>query len=216
MDQVRELAEKWFGTIPSGQQYSRNLPEEPAQNQERCTELRADVPFNAIYKVYHMPDRLDHGYNVADLFSDLFGHGDASRLHISLVKEQKLMTKVGSYITGSVDPGLFVISGKLRDGVTFAEVETAIQLEIDKVQLDDRLRYEIEKVKVQAESSHLFSEMEVLNRAMALAYFTMLGDTELINSELQRILSVTAEDVIDLTKKMLSKTNCSTLYYHKV
>ncbi len=215
LDQVRALSKKWFEPIPGGEKYERNLPQEPKQSEGRLIELKGEVPLNAIYKAYHMPDRLSSQYHVADLFSDLFGRGKSSRLYISLVKEKKLMTKVGSYITGSVDPGLFVISGKLCDGVSFEEVEKAIEEEIGKVQLEDKLKEELSKVKVQAESSHLFSELEILNRAINLAYFTMLGDTGWINTELSKILSVTAEEVVDMTKKMLSNENCSTLYYHK-
>ncbi|MFY0627953.1 MAG: insulinase family protein [Reichenbachiella sp.] len=214
-DQVKELSEKWFGPIPKGVNYERNLPKEELQNELRHLELKGEVPLNSIYKVYHMPGRLENGYYESDLFSDLFGRGVASRLYNSLVKEKNLMTKIGSYITGSVDPGLFVISGKLRDGASFEAVEEAIEEEISNLQLDITFNSELENVKVQAESSHLFSELEVLNRAMHLAYYTMLGDTELVNSDLQNIMEVKAEDVYNQAKKMLNNKNCSTLYYHK-
>lgn len=215
VSQVKALAEKWFGPIPTGEPYKRQLPIEPVQNEVRHVDVTADVPLNAIYKVYPMPSRLDENYHTIDLFSDLFGRGKGSRLHRSLVKEKKLMSSVGAYITGSVEPGLFVISGKIMDGASFEEVDTAIQEEIDEIELNDELIQDLEKVKVQAESSHLFSDMEVLNRAIHLAYFTMLGDTNMINNELEKVMSVNPEDVVLQAKKMLVKTNCSTLFYRK-
>ena len=215
VDEAKRLSEKWFGPIPSGERYLRNLPVEPKQTQSRKLELYGDVPLNAIYKVYHMADRLAEDYYSSDLLSDILGRGKASRLHNSLVKEQKLFSHASSYITGSVDAGLFVISGHLMDGVSPEDAEQAVEGEIEKFIESDSLSEDLSKVKTRAESSHYFSEMELLNRAINLAYFAMLGDVELVNQDLHKTLSVTENEIRETAKKMLSKTNCSTLLYHK-
>ena len=89
-DEVRELAEKWFGSIPRGEKYIRNLPVEPAQHEERREVVNADVPLNAIYLAFHMPSRIETGYYEADLISDILSRGNSSRLYLSLVKDRKL------------------------------------------------------------------------------------------------------------------------------
>ena len=214
-DEVRVMTEKWFGSIPPGEDYQRNLAVEPVQTTDRKMELSGDVPLNAIYKIYHMGDRLSKEYYASDLVSDILGRGKASRLHDSLVRKKNLFTKINCHITGSVDPGLLVINGNLMDGISHDEANSAIEHQIEELLNADGLEHELAKVKTQTESSHYFSEMELLNRAINLAYCTAIGDTELINRDLDNTLSVTEQNIIETTKKVLNKKNCSTLFYHK-
>ncbi len=215
LDQVKTLSEKWFGPIPMGEEYVRNLPTEPVQTEARNMELSGNVPLNALYKVYHMADRLSDEYYSADLMSDILGRGKSSILYQSLVKEKKLFSKIGCYITGSIEPGLMVISGNLSDGVSHQEADEAIENVIERFTSNEHINGALDKVKTQSESSHHFSEIELLNRAINLAYFTLLGDTGLINHDLEKTLAVTESDILQVTKKVLNKTNCSTLYYHR-
>jgi len=210
---VERLTNKWFGPIPSGKNPDRKIAPEPKQTEERKIKLEADVPLDAFYKVYHMPARLDPTYHAADLLSDVLGRGNSSRLHTQLVKENQLLNSVSAYVTGSIDPGLLVLSGKLKSGVVFDQVEELIDSEIKKLVEIGIQPAELDKAKIQAESSHEFMEMELLNRAFNLAYFTLLGDTALVNLEVEMIRRVSESDIVDQAKKMLTKSNCSTLYY---
>ncbi|WP_317624059.1 M16 family metallopeptidase [Reichenbachiella carrageenanivorans] len=213
--QVRQLCEKWFAPIASGADYRRDLPQEPAQEECREQTVVGNVPMDAFYRAYHMPDRLDERYHAIDLLSDILGRGKSSRLYTALVKRYNLLNSIGASITGSVEAGLLVISGKLKEGVTFEEVDRIVDEEIDRLLKEGLEPEELDKVKMQAESSHVFSEVELLNRAMSLAYYTLLGDTELVNKETLAINAVTEEELLAEAKKMLSKINCSTLYYKR-
>lgn len=212
---VRELCKKWFGPIPAGETYHRNLPAEPTQKSARTIEVTGDVPMNAIYKVYHMCDRLSADYHPTDLLSDILGRGKSSRLYHSLVKESQLMNKVYAHVSGSVENGLLVINGRLSEGVAFEAVDEVIENEIRALIEHGLKPDELEKVKAQAESSHLFGEMEVLNRAMSLAYFANLGDTSLVNQEIDKINAVDSAEVTDIASKILRPENCTTLYYKR-
>lgn len=213
--EIEALAKKWFGDIPRGADYQRAIPKEEAQQELRKKHTDGQVPMNAFYRAYHMPDRLDAKYHTIDLLSDILGRGKSSRLYTNLVKKSKMLHSVSASITGAVDEGLLVISGKLKDSVTFDEVDQEIDREIELLLEKGLQSGELGKVKMQAEASHVFSEVELLNRATNLAYFTLLGDTELINKELDAINSVDDGELIEEAKKILNKTNCSTLYYHK-
>lgn len=215
LEQVRILAEKWFEPISSGEVRSRNLPKEVNQSEERVMTVEANVPANAIYKVYHMPDRLSDDYHAADLMGDMLGRGKSSRLYKRLVKAKSLMSSVNVYITGSIDPGLLVITGKLNDDVSFEEVEAEMELEINELISELAPAEELEKVKNQAESSHVFSELELLNRAFSLAYYTMLGDTSLVNKEVKNIRKVSLRELQQAAKNILRKENSSTIHYKK-
>jgi predicted Zn-dependent peptidase len=209
-----QLAEKWFSDIPAGEPVDKSLiPQEPEQTEARFLEVHADVPVNAIYKAYHMPARYDNHYFAADLLSDVLSAGRSSRLYHPLVKQQKLFTEISAYITGSLDPGLLVIEGKLADNISPEAAEDALQIELDKIMQDKISDDELQKVKNRIESQMEFGETEILNRAMGLAYAELIGDANIVNTEKQAYLSVTAEQIQQQAQTILRSTNCSTLHY---
>ncbi|WP_187262149.1 M16 family metallopeptidase [Pontibacter beigongshangensis] len=212
-ERAKELTEKWFGPIPSGTKYERNLPVEPEQTEPRVLETSADVPLNAIYKAYHMPARTHQDYYAADLVSDILGRGKSSRLYNELVKEQKLFNSITASVSGSVEQGLLIIQGKLNEGVDLQEANAAIEA-INQQLMDNLIdEKELNKVKNQAETSIVYSEIELLNRAMNLAYSKLLGDANLINQEGEKVQAVRPADIQRLAKQVLDPNNCSTLYY---
>jgi zinc protease len=213
VDKAKRLAEKWFGPIPSGQKYHRQLPAEPVQNQARSLKLEADVPLSALYKAYHMPSRLDDGYYAADLLSDILGRGKSSRLYNALVKEQKIFNSISTSMTGSMEPGLLIIQGKLNEGVSLTEADAAVEAITAEIQQQIVAEQELTKVKNQSEASIVFSEIELLNRAMNLAYSKLLGDANFVNEEGAHIQAVTTDDVLKTARQVLRPENCSTLYY---
>lgn len=209
-----QLAEKWFGPIPKGNKILRSIEKEPVQKKRRSMEVFEDVPANAFYKAYHMPARTSENYHAADLLSDLLGRGKSSRLNQQLVETDKTFSDIQAYVTGSFDPGLLVISGNLRNAVKFEEAEKGLDLIIDQIVNSKVEAKELTKVKNQAITSISFGEVQVLNRAMNLAYSTILGDANLVNTEQQQLESVTVEDILVQAQDILSDNNSSTLYYH--
>lgn len=214
-EEVIRLAEKWFGNIPAGKIKLRNLPQEPQQTETRKLTLERDVPANAIYKAYHICKRTDNDFYVFDLISDLLSRGNSSRFYQSLIKEQKLFSEIDAYLTGDLDPGLLVISGKLSEGVDFETAENAIHNEIEKLQTKLINTNDLQKLKNNVESHHVFGQMSVLNKAMALAFAELMGDIDLVNNEVAKYNSITSEQIKDIAYKFLIEDNCSTLYYKK-
>ena len=212
-EEVKELAEKWFGPIPSGEKYLRNLPSEPEQTTARSLTVKADVPLNAIYMAFKMPARLDANYQVFDLLSDILSQGQSSRLFNSLLKEQKLFSEINAYITSSLDEGLFIVDGKLVEGVTMEQAETAIWQQLTKIASELVSENELTKVKNKSESIMVFAEMSLLDKAMNLAYYELLGDAALLNVEINKYLSITAEQIRKVAQETFKKEKSSTLYY---
>ena len=211
--QVKELAEKWFGTIPAGEKYNRNLPVEPKQTAPRILEVKADVPLDALYKCWHIYPRTDDRYYTADLITDILSGGGSSRLYQSLVKEQQLFSNIECYHMGSTDAGLLVIEGKLVKGIDIKKAEQAINEEIKKIQANGVTVTELEKVKNKTESALAFEDMSVMNRASSIAMYELLGDADLMNSELEKYRAVTAENILAETRIIFDENNCSTMYY---
>ena len=212
--QVRELAEKWFGDIPAGVKYHRALPGEPKQHEERRLSVKADVPLDALYKCFPMAARTEPGYYVADLLTEILGGGGSSRLHQSLIKEKKLFSQIECYHTGSNDPGLVVIEGKLIKGVSMEAANQAVEEELTKLKAAPITDKELTKVKNRTESAIVFEDMSVMNRANSLAIYELLGDVNMMNTELQRYQAVTAEEMLKAGREIFDPLNSNTLFYY--
>lgn len=211
---VRELAEKWFGDIPRGEKYTRQLPREPRQEAARRLEVRADVPLDALYKCYPMAARTEKGYYIADLITEILGSGTSSRLYQALVKEKKLFSQIECYHTGSVDPGLVVIEGKLIKGVRMADADRAVEEELEKMRSGPVTEKELTKVKNKTESAIVFEDMSVMNRANSLAIYELLGDANMMNTELDKYRSVTLEEILETSREIFEQRNSNTLFYY--
>ena len=214
--QVRQLSEKWFAPIPAGNPQEKNLSKEPKQTAKRTLTVEANVPADALYKAFHMPGRFHPDYYAVDLLTDVLGRGESSRLFQKLVKEKEIFTSISSYGMGSLDPGLVVVSGRLQKGVTLADAEKAVDEILNSVVSDLVSDQELEKVKNQSESSLEFGEVEVMNRAMNLAFATLSGDPDFVNQEAASIQAVTKADIKRVAGEILREENSSVLYYKSV
>jgi zinc protease len=213
VDQVKTLSEKWFGPIEAGEKYNRYLPEEPKQTQAKRLDVQAEVPLDALYKCWHIYPRMDHRYYVSDLITEVLGGGGSSRLFQSLVKEKKLFSNIECYHFGTTDAGLLAIEGKLVKGVKAEEAEKAVNEVLEKLKHEKITETELQKVKNKTESMIAFEDMSLMNRANSLAYYELLGDASLMNTELDRYNKVTVEDVQQLSKEIFTEENSSTILY---
>ncbi|MFS2185085.1 M16 family metallopeptidase [Mucilaginibacter sp. Mucisp84] len=212
-EQVKELSEKWFAPIPAGERYHRSLPQEPEQQEARRETVTAKVPLNDVYIAFQMGARTDQDYYVVELLSDILSRGNSSRLYKSLIKEKQIFSEVHAYITGSLDKGMFVLEGKPLDGISIEQAETALWEELEKIKTEEIPADELTKVQNKTESTMIFSEMSLLDKAMNLASFELLGDADLINHETAKYLAVNAAQVKAQANKLFRKDNSSTLIY---
>jgi zinc protease len=215
VDEVKKLAEKWFGPIPAGIKPLRNLPVEPVQAEDRRMEIRADVPANRVYIAYPVVGRYDSGYHAIDLLSDLLGRNESSYLYNALVQDQRIFDSLHASLTGSMDPGLMVVSGQVCEGVEVAHAE---KLLLDAIQdfVKNGIDAEgLQRVKNQAEASLVFGEVEVLNRAMNLAMAANAGNVDFVNTEAAQIAAVSLEEVQTWANNLFVRGKKNTLLYLK-
>jgi len=213
LDNIKALAEKWFGDIPAGTRYDRSLPAEPRQTAPRKLEVRANVPLDALFKAWHIYPRTDPRYYVSDLITDILSGGGSSRLYQSLVKEKQLFSNIDCYHFGSTDAGIITIEGKLVKGVDIKTADAAVNEELKKLLDTGITESELEKVKNKTESAMAFEDMSVMSRAASIAMYELLGDANLINTELARYQSVTAAQILQEARIIFDENNCSTMYY---
>ncbi|WP_183561234.1 M16 family metallopeptidase [Mucilaginibacter sp. SP1R1] len=213
LEQVKQLSEKWFAPIPAGEKYHRNLPQEPEQHEERRETVTAKVPLNDVYIAFQMGARLDDDYYVVELLSDVLSRGNSSRLYRSLVQDRQIFSEVHAYITSSLDKGMFVLEGKPLENVSIEQAEAALWEELEKVKNEEIPADELTKVQNKTESTMVFSEMSLLDKAMNLASFELLGDANMLNHETAKYLEVTTGQIKDVANKIFRKDNSSTLVY---
>lgn len=208
-----KLIEKWFGSLPTKAKPERNLPQEPPQQEARRKTVHAKVPQDSIYIAFHGLSRTDPDYHAMDLITDLLSRGQSARLYQKLVKEKEWFSEVNAYITGSIDTNLVVVEGKPTANITMEDAEKALWAEITA--LKDTLvpESELQKVQNKTESLMVFGEMSILDKAMELAYFELLGDAENVNLEKDRYLNVTPDHIQQVAGQIFRSENSSTLIY---
>ncbi|WP_304518254.1 M16 family metallopeptidase, partial [Cecembia rubra] len=216
LDQVRFMADKWFGEIPSGKIPKRSIPVELPQTSKKTLVVDAEVPTDALYKVYHMPGKLQEGYLQADLITDILGFGRSSTLEQKLVKNGHIFASVSAYIFGTVDPGLMVFSGKMEKGQSAELAEKALDQVVQEFLGSSIPEDTLTKVKNQAEAMKTYESVQLLNRAMSLAYYAHLGNPELYQTEYEKKTQIPAESILDWGKEILKEENASTVYYKAV
>jgi len=212
-EEVFTLAEKWFGPIEHRPIKTRTLAEEPEQKKARRLSVNRDVPYSSIYMAFPMVGRKNRDYQVTDLISDILSNGKSSRLFVNCVQNRQLFSEINAFITGDIEPGLMVVTGRLTDGVTIETAEQALWDELQGMISSPPTEYELQKVKNRFESGIMFSEVTILSKAMNLGFYELLGDAEIINHEIEFYQKISIDDIVRVSKSLFKKEKCSTLLY---
>ena len=208
---VEDVVNKWYGDIPGGIKPARILPTEPEQTTFREMILERNVPANAFYYAFKMAERRSEGYYMADVLSDALGRDKSSRLYTELKKNKQLVSEIGAYITGSLDNGLLIISGKLNDGISFEQLDNALWEELEKIKAHEMPMNELQRLMNKLKTSREFEEQGLLNRAMNLCQFELLGDANGINEEAEIYDAIQPSHLQATAMQIFKKSNCSLL-----
>ena len=213
-EQVKALSEKWFGPIEAGKAYHRNLPVEPRQEKNKSLDVRADVPMDMLMMTWHMGGRFDASYHATDLITEVLGGGASARLYEELIKKKQIFSSIDCYHFGTIDPGLLVIEGKLVKGISMSVAEKAVLDEVAKLTNELLEEKEVQKVINKTESIICFEDMSIMNRAHSLAFYELLGDAQLMNTELEKYQAVTPAIIQATAQAIFTEQNRNTLYYY--
>lgn len=212
--QTKKWIDQYFAPIEPQIKKVRQLAREERQNEFREKDIHDKVPANAFHLGFHMCDRLHPDYFASDVLSDLLGRDKSSWLYIHLKKEKQLVSEISAYLTGSLDPGMFVISGKLNEGVSFKQLEEALWEALELFNAKQISKEEFSKAINKISTGKEFQEQGILNRAMNLAHYELLGDAEEINKELEYYNAITPQQIQRVGQDILRKSNCSILRTH--
>ena len=212
-EETKKLVEKWYGDIPSGNKYERNLPQEDVQTESRKVEVERDVPYDAYYKAFPMCKKGEQDYYTFDLISDILSRGKSSRLYNALVKENQIFSDISAYVSGDMEKGLFIVSGKLNPDRNLEEADKAVIKQLELIKAGDVSENELTKVKNKAHSARTFGEQNILNKAMNLCFFELQGDANLVNQENDRYDQVTLDKIKVIANQYFLEEKSNTMFY---
>ena len=210
---VVQRIENWFGNITKGAVPPRELPPEPRQTSQIRKIVESNVPLEALYIAFRSPARRDDDYYAVDLLTDVLSNGSSSRFYRRLLKEQRLFSEIDCFQIGNIDPSVIIIEGKPSEGTSIEKAEAAIWDELELLKNDLIAENELQKLKNKIESQQAFGDAGALNKAMNLAYYELLGDANLINTEINNYNKVSAQDIQRVAKEIFTKENSAVLFY---
>jgi predicted Zn-dependent peptidase len=209
IDETKAILDRYFGKIPAGPNPPPIQFEEPPQLKERRLSVKFDAR-DQIMMGYHKPTLPHREDYVFDLISEVFCEGRTSRLHQALVEKKKIAQSVDcdSGSPGSRLDNLFFVYASALGNHTPAELEKAIDEEIEKLRNAPVSQEELERARNQITSDRLFKMNSNLGLAEALTYFEVTaGDWKYLLQHEEVLKTITPKEIQDVARKYLVNTN---------
>ncbi len=215
-EQIFEAAERYFSVLPAcGAAERRGKIVEPAITSPRRKTIESNVPADQITIAFLMGERGTRDYYLCDLLTDLLAGGESARIYQHLVRQRQIFSAANAYITGEREQGMLILTGQLNPSVTIEEAEDALYGELERLVQEPVGDYELRKVQNKFEANITFGELNVMNKAMNLGYYRMLGDMSLLNGEVEIYRSITAEEIAEYIRRNLNRNQSATLIYRR-
>ena len=212
-EKIFALADKWFGDITPGKRNPQRYPQETTATENRLKVVNKNVPDDMLFKSWLMCARTNKDYCTYDLLSDILGTGQSSYLYHKFVVEDRLFTDISASVAGTADRGLFFVGGRPAEGVSIEQADEILSQYLADFQFDNKLSYDLQKVKNNAESIILERNLKVEDRANTLATGEFYSQAEDFADERTGYFAVTEKDIHRITHDMLQNSYANTLYY---
>jgi predicted Zn-dependent peptidase len=212
---TKKMIEQYFGSIPrgKGEIYRPNIVE-PAMTAEVRDTIFDNIQLPGVVQTYRIPAAGTDDYYAVSMLSTLLSQGESSRMYRALVDEQQKALFAGNFPLDLEDPGVALVFGIANMGVEAHDLEKAIDAEMMKVQNELITEKEFQKLRNQTEADFITANGSMVGIAESLANYEMYyGDANLINTELERYMKVTKEDIQRVAKKYFVPSNRVSLYY---
>jgi len=197
-----------FGSYPKGTMPNQERDRDPLQNGERRILVKKEAQLPYIVMGYHVPNLKDRDSYILEVIEVILSGGKSSRLYQSLVRDKRLVLSADAeYSLLSRDPSLFYLSADLLPGRNAAEVEKALDQEVEKLQKEQVGERELEKAKNQLEASFIFRQDSIFYQAMLLAQHEIALNWRAVDDYIPSIRKVSAEDIQRVARQYLTPDN---------
>ena len=213
--QTKALIEKYYGGIPKG---TKEIPRPTAVEPVKTAEVRDTVYDNiqlpAVIMAYHTPAQGTPDYYAMNMLATILSQGKSSRMQKAIVDKQQKAVFAGAFPLPSEDPGLTLVFGIANMGISPTDLEGSMNTEFDKVKNEMISEEEFQKLRNQLENDFVSGNEKMVGIAENLSnYYVYYKDANLINTEINRFMKVTREDIQKAAQKYLTKENRVVLYY---
>ena len=207
-DDLLPRIEKAFGSYPKGETPLQEKSIDPPQIGERRIFVKKEAQLPSIVMGYKVPNLREPDSYVLEVIATLLSGGKSSRLYQGLVRDRRLVFDVDAdHSLLSKDSSLFYLAADPLPGKDVAEIEKALDEEVERLQktpVDDR---ELEKTKNQMESAFVYRQDSLFSQAMILAQYEIALSWSAADDYLPSIRKVTPEDIQRVAKRYLVKDN---------
>ena len=215
IEKTKKLIQQYFGEIPRGEgEVPRPTVVEPQLTKEVKGTVEDKIFLPAVVHAFRIPEQGSDDYYAVEMLGNLLSNGKSSRIYRSVVEEKEMAVQAQVIPLSFEDPGLSITFCIAARGVDIDDLNDAVDEEYAKVRMELITEKEFQKLRNQLENQKLSSYSTVAGIAEALAnYYTYYGDANLINTEIERYMSVTREDLKRVANKYFISENRVRLYY---
>lgn len=215
IEQTKKLVDLYFKDIPKGgNEIPRPQIIEPPLTGEIRDTIYDNIQLPLVLQAYRIPALGTEDHYALEMLTTLLASGESSRLQKAVVDKKQKAVNIGAFPFSLEDSGLFIVYGISNIGIDVNELENTIQEELDRVKLELIPENEFQKLRNQIENDFISSNSTVAGIASSLAtYHVLYGNTNLINSEIEKYMSVTTDDLIKAANKYFNKNNRVVLHY---
>ncbi len=216
ISKTKQLIDAYFGSIPSGKPVVYNKAEDaPITKQVVDTSYDANIQIPAILAAYRIPGKDTRDSKVMEMISTILSNGASSRMYKKMVDDKKDALQVFAFNYALEDYGMYIVGALPNGGAAPAGLLTDMDEEIVKLQTDLISTDDYQKLQNQFENDYVSANSRMLGIAENLAngYTFHHKNTNYVNEELDKIRSITREEIRDAARKYLNTNQRVVLYY---
>ena len=194
--EVRQLATKYFGPIPSGPPVAKPAPRPAVLTGDVRETMEDRVTLARLTLTWPGVESWNADQAPLGVLAGILGSGKTGRLYERLVYTEQVAQSVGAFNGSAEIAGSFNITLTAKDGASLTPLERETLQEIARLATDGPTQAEVQQAVTRAEAGSVFAITSVAGKADRLnSYQTFRGQADLFNQDLARTRAVTPEDV---------------------
>lgn len=215
IEETKKLIEQYFGAIPRGADIQRPKVDWNVAAPGKTKDVVKDnTPLPATLHAWRAPEETNADAYPLELLTNILATGRSSRLYKRLVEKEQAALDVEAFPFLLENAGMLGVFATGQSGVTLEQLDKLIAEEVENVKKDGVTDEEFQKARNSKESEFANAFGTMNSRAKNLArYHVFYGDTNLINTELDRYLAVKREDLQRVANKYLTREGVNRLHY---